>query len=455
MERYDVAIIGSGPGGYVAALYAARMGKKTAVIEKAAVGGTCLNKGCIPTKALLSSIEVLARIKEGPAFGIEIGSYKVDFAKIISRKDEIVTKLRNGLEALFKSRKISLIRGTARLAGVNAIDVSGSIVESDNIIIATGSRPLEIPPLSFDHKDILSSDDILELKEIPKALIIVGAGAIGCEFAVIYNALGCRVSVVEMAPEILPNMDSELAKKLGLILKKKGIEIFTGEKVAQFKASPKGIAAVLSSGKEISADKALVAVGRRPNSDIEGLRESGIAVKDGKISTDEYMRTNIPNIYAIGDAAGRFQLAHAASYEAVIACENILGNKKKADYKGVPNCVYTEPEVASVGLSQQQAVAAGIDVKIAKFPVAGLAKAHILGRTEGFIKVVGDKKTGRVLGVHIMGADATNLIAEAALAINMGATAGQVAETIHAHPTLSEGLMETCAIFQEKGIYSL
>lgn len=441
MEKFDIAVIGTGPGGYVAAIYLARLGKKVAVFEKDYLGGTCLNRGCIPTKALLSSIEVLGQIKQSASFGIDIDSYKVNFEKINSRKEEIVKKLREGINTLFKARKISLFNSAARLADQNTIAISDQHIEARDIIIATGSVPLEIPAFKFDHKKVISSDDILELKEIPESLTIIGGGVIGCEFAVIYNALGCKVTIIEMMDEILPNIDREIAKRLNLILKKKGIKVLTATKAEKI--------------EEIQSSKVLVCVGRRPNSDNLGLEKLGIKTDRNRVLTDEHMRTNIPNIYAIGDVTSRFQLAHVASYEGIITCENILGEDKKADYKAVPNCIYTEPEVASVGLSEEAAKSLGLDIKIARFPFSALGKAHVMSKTEGLVKLIGDKATGKILGVHILGPDATNLIAEAVLAIKKGLTIKELGETIHAHPTLPESLMEACHIFQERGIHTL
>ena len=453
MEKYDVAILGAGPGGYVAAIYLARLGKSVAVIEKDQLGGTCLNRGCIPTKALLSSIEVLSQVKESSSFGIDVASYKINFEKINSRKDDIVKKLRQGIDTLFKARKITLISGAGKLVSANEIEASGKLIEAKDIIIASGSIPLEISAFKFNHTNIISSDDILQLKDVPAGLIIIGGGAIGCEFAVIYNALGSKVTIVEMMDEILPNLDKETAKRLNLILKKKGISVLTSAKVEQLKQAEGKVSAILSSGEELTADKALVCVGRKPNSDNLGLEALGIKTERGRILTDSHMRTNIPNIYAIGDVVGRSQLAHVASYEGIAASKNIAGEKKETDYKAVPSCIYTEPEVASVGFSEEAAKNSGFDIKVARFPYMALGKAVAIAKTEGFVKLIGDKKTGRILGAHILGADATNLIAEAALAIKKDLSVEELGDTIHAHPTLAEGLMEACHIFSDKGIH--
>jgi dihydrolipoamide dehydrogenase len=454
LEKHDVAIIGTGPGGYVAAIYLARLGKKVAVIEKDRLGGVCLNRGCIPTKALLSSVRALCTIKEASSYGIDVDGYKIDFDKINNRKDAIVQKLRQGIGALFKARKILLIDGNARLTGAHEIDVSGKRIEADNIIVATGSSPFEVPAFRFDHKNIISSDDILEARQIPSSLIIIGGGVIGCEFATIYTALGCNVTVIEMMSEILPNIDGELAKRARLSLEKKTIRFMVGKKVERINKEEDRVSAILSSGEEISADKVLVCIGRTPNSADLGLQELGIKMQGGRISVDEYMKTNIPNIYAIGDVVGKYQLAHVASYEGVIASRNICGEEKKADYKAVPSCIYSEPEIASVGFSEQAARGSGLDIKIARFPFTALGKANATSKTEGFVKLIGDR-SGRILGIHILGEDATNLIAEGVLALKEGLSVEEVGETIHAHPTFSEGLMEACHIFTDRGIHTI
>lgn len=455
MEKFDIGIIGAGPAGYVAAIYAAGAGKRVAVIEKGHIGGTCLNRGCIPTKALLASIEALTCIKEGPSLGIDVSSYKINFEAINRRKQDVVKKLRAGIETLFKARKIELISGTARLSGIDTIEAAGRDIKASAVLIATGSDPIEIPAFKFNHKTIISSDDALELEAVPKSMLIIGAGAVGCEFAAIYNNLGCAVTLVEMADEILPNTDREIAKRLNHSLVKKGINIFVSTKVERLTEQDGAVLAVLSSGKEVLFDKALVCVGRRPKIGNIGLEEAGILVKDGKIAADEYMRTNVKNIYTAGDVTSRYQLAHVASYEGILACDNMFGMQRSADYSAVPSCIYTDPEIASVGLSEKAARENGYDAKVARFPLLSLARAQIGARTEGLVKLVGDKNTDKLLGAHIFGHDATNLIAEAVLAIKKGLTVHELGETIHAHPTYSEAIMEASHVFGGRPIHTL
>lgn len=454
-RKHDVAIIGSGPGGYVAAIYLARSGKSVAVIEKDQLGGVCLNKGCVPTKTLISSIDVLNHVKDASAFGIDVASYKINFNKINKRKEEVVNKLRQGITTLFKVRKISFFNAEARLKGPNEIEAGPDIIAAKAIIVATGSRPFENSVLKFNHKNIISSDDILQLDKIPASLTVVGGGAIGCEFAAIYSALGSRVTIIEMMDEILPAMDREFSRKLRQILEKKGIEIITGVKVEELKDTGNEVSAVLSSGKRIVCEKALLCAGRRPNSEGLGLEALGVKTDSGRILVDGYMRTSAPDIYAIGDVVNKYQLAHVASYEGIVAAKNICGIDKEADYTAVPSCVYTDPELASVGMSEESAKANGFDVKISKFPFLALGRSNAISKTEGFVKLVGDKKTGRILGAGILGHDAANIIAEAVLAVKSNLTAEELGDMIHAHPTLAEGLMEACHVFSDKGIHVL
>jgi dihydrolipoamide dehydrogenase len=424
LERFDVAIIGAGPAGYTAALHAARSGKKTAVFEKGPLGGTCLNKGCIPTKALLESASLFDRMKTASSFGIEAGPSRLDLGKAGNRTDEIVKKLRLGIEAAFKARGVALFNSHTKISDLNASD----------IVIASGAKPLELPDIKFDHKRVISSDDILQLREAPDSFLIIGGGAIGCEFASLYNSLGCKVMIAEMADEILPAADKEIAGRLRMSLVKKGIKIETGVKTVR---------------PDPSFEKILVCAGRTPDTEGLGLKEAGIKTDKGRIIVNEYMQTSARRIYAAGDAANNYRLAHVASYEAMIAVDNICGRKRKADYAAVPYCVYTDPEVAGVGLTEQAAIAAGLAVKVARFPFSALGKAHVMGSTEGLLKLIGDKKTQKTLGVHIIGPAATTLIAEAALAVQKGIGARELAQTMHAHPSLPEAIMEAASIFTE------
>lgn len=449
---YDIVIIGAGPGGYVAAIRGAQLGARVCVIEKDKLGGVCLNKGCIPTKALISNIELIRTLKKAEDYGIKVSGYEIDRVRIASRKDEIVTRLVRGIETLFKARSINLIKGTAKLIGENEVEVAESKekVKAKDIIIATGSSPLELPFLKFDAKAVFSSDDLLSKNETisgpARKLLIVGGGVIGCEFARIFKELDWDVTIVEMMEQLLPNMDREIAKKLEAALKKEGIRIYTGKKVEEVAREEGEITATLSDGSQVLVEKVLVCVGRRPNSAGIGLEESGIKMEKGRIIVDDTLRTNVPNIYAIGDVIGGYLLAHVASYEGVIAVENAMGKSCKVDYNVVPNCIFTHPEIASVGLTEAQARQANYDVKLGKFPFIASGKAHAMGQTEGFAKIVGDGE-GNILGAQIFGPQATELIAEVAAAMKMGARVCDIADTIHAHPTLSEATKEAAENF--------
>jgi dihydrolipoamide dehydrogenase len=467
---YDVAIIGSGPGGYVAAIRAAQLGAKVCVVEKNRLGGVCLNRGCIPTKVLISCVDTLLRVRDASHFGIEVGGYEVDFPRMILRKDEVVSHLRRGIESLFKARKIEFIQGIARLISSNEIEVSklevgNQKLEAKNIIIATGSSPLELPNLRFDGKKFLSSDQILNISETPKSLLIIGGGVIGCEFATIFASLGTKVTIVEMMEQILPQEDKEVAKKLELIFKKRGIEVLTKTKIDKV--------------EEIKQEKTLVCVGRSPNTTDLGLEQAGIKLDKGRIAVNEYLQTNLPGIFAIGDCIGGYLLAHVASYEGVVAAENIFGKLRKVDYRVVPNCIFTNPEIGSVGLTKQKAgtrpaataspgagtspaatihsVAAPLvgAFKAVRFPFSASGKAAVLGETDGFVKIIADSQTDEILGASIIGPQATELIAETAIAMKLKAKASEISEIIFAHPTLSESIHEAFDALYERAIHLL
>jgi len=438
MTKHDLAIIGSGPCGYVAAIRAAQLGIKVSVFEKEHVGGVCLNWGCIPTKAFSATAGVLANIQRSAEFGINIKGFDIDFSKAQERKNNIIKKLSSGIEMLFKARKIELVRTKAELGKIDA----------KNILIATGSSPFQLPGMEFDGKSILSSTDMLELKSIPKSIVIVGGGVIGCEFASIFRQFGSEITIVEMMERLLPTEDEEISKKIEQIFKRKGIKICTGTKVEKIENNN----VTLSSGDTVSGEKVLVSIGRVPNS--EGL--DGIT-RDNKgwIKVDENFRTNVKNIYAAGDVIGGILLAHVASREGICAVEAMVGRNTGIDYNVIPSCIFTSPEIASVGMTEAKARADGLDVKARKFLFSAIGKAHVSGETEGFIKLVVDNKTDKILGAQLIGPHVTELVAEISPCIQFNITSEKLASVIHAHPTLSEAIQEVSEAVHNKAIHSL
>ena len=443
-KKYDLIIIGSGPGGYVAVLYASRKKLKVCVVEKDLLGGTCLNRGCIPTKALLQSASILSKVKESKEFGIEVSSIKINFPAITARKDMIVTRLRAGIETLFRANSIDLIKGTAKIKSADTVSVNGEDIGASSIIIAAGSRPMSIPGVTLDEVNICSSDGILNLKEIPGNITIVGAGVVGCEFASLFNALGSKVTMVELLDRILPMQSKEASRKMETLFKKRGITVRTSTKFNL----------ISTPGVENGQEKVLISVGRKSNIEGLGLEEIGIEVKNGRIAVDENLRTGIKNIYAIGDCVGGPQLAHKASYDGILAIDNIIGESRAVDYSSVPNCIWTDPEIASVGLTEEEAKAKYSDARIAKFPYLASGKAYILGRPEGFIKIIGDSKAN-ILGIEIFGEEACDLIGEAAMAKDRGISIKELSHVIHGHPTLSEIFQEAAHIFCGTPIHSV
>jgi dihydrolipoamide dehydrogenase len=455
MTNYDLAVIGSGPGGYVAALYAARHKLKTCVIEKGLVGGTCLNRGCIPTKSLLDSASVISAIKDSSSHGVEVEKINIDFGKMSSRKDEAVIRLRTGIETLLRGNKVGLRRGTATISAPKIIAVDGiDAICAKSIIIASGSRAAELSAIKIDETDVFSSDGILNLRSVPKSLSIIGGGVIGCEFASLYNTLGSKVTIIEFTPRLVPAQSREASKKLEMSFKRRGIDIFTSSAVESVtKGSMLKIS--LLGGRTIESEKVLVSVGRQAN--IEGLGDLGgigIKIEKGRIMVDENLRTNVKDIYAIGDCISGPLLAHKASYDGIIAVDNILGEARKPDYSNVPNCIWTEPEIASVGLNEEEAQAKDPEAKVAKFPYLGSGKAFVTGKTEGFVKIVGDTQ-GNILGVEIFGKGACDLIAEAVLARTEKVTIKEWSRVVHGHPTLSEMLQEAACAFCGGAIHGL
>jgi len=444
-KDFDLIVIGAGPGGYTAAICAAQLGGKVAIIEKGDLGGTCLNKGCIPTKSLIASIHILDCIRKAKEFGIVIEKEKIDFANIIARKERIVKQLRNGVNYLLKSYGIEVIKGNAYFISSSEVKVKDEIFRFKKCIIATGSIPSAIPGIEIDGENIMTSDELLEIKEIPFSLLIIGGGVIGLEFACIFQSLGTKVTIVEVLPYILPDEDREISQTLERILKKKGIDIKTNTTVREINYADKGLEIVLESSNGLSrllVEKVLVATGRRPCIEGLGLENAGIVCENNKIIVNKKMETNIKNIYAIGDVIGAPFLAHKAYAEAMVAAKNAMGGETIIDYKAIPRCIFTIPEVASVGLTEEQAKEKGYKIKIGKFPFMANGKAVTLGEINGFVKVIVDRDSDIILGIHILGVQATEMITQAALAIDLECTTEKLIRIIYPHPTLSETIFQ-------------
>lgn len=435
---YDLCVIGAGPGGVAAALKAKKLGANVLLIEKDLIGGTCLNRGCIPTKVLLNSVSIASRAKTE---GLE-GAVNLKLLK--AKKDKVVSTIRSGLTALLASKKIDVINAEAKLIDSSTISAGGKEFRPKNIILALGSHPREINEAKFDKKDILSSDEALELETPPKSLLIVGAGAIGCEFATVFNALGTKVYIVELLERAIPNEDRELSRNLEMSLKKKGVSVFTKTKLEGITKTPEGFTINTSPNASISVEKILVGVGRVFNTEVIGLAEAGVVIERGRIKVNNFLKTNKDNIFAIGDCIGNYLLAHVASYEGALAASNIFGEKHEVDYRIVPSCVYTDPEIASIGLTEDKAKEKGIDAKSGKSYFRAIGKAHAISETEGFAKVIFNTSTDEVLGAQIVGPHATELIAAFGLALRGKLKRSDLKATIFAHPTLSEIISEAC-----------
>ncbi|MGH7163360.1 MAG: dihydrolipoyl dehydrogenase [Planctomycetota bacterium] len=446
-ETYDVAILGGGPGGYVAAIRAAQLGLKTAVVERDNLGGICLNWGCIPTKALLKNAEYANVARDGEEWGIRYEKLSFDLSRVVQRSRDVSARIVKGVEFLMKKNKIDVHKGTGRLAGRDRVEVSagGKAVGElrfKNLIVATGGRPRALPGLAFDKERILTYFEAMVPKELPKSLVIIGGGAIGCEFAYFFNAFGTAVTIIELLPSLLPKEDKEVSKELERSFKKRKIEVMTGTKVESVQVSKRGVT-VKTGKKTIEADQALVAIGIQGNVEDLGLEEAGVRPEKGYLTVDERYRTAVPSIRAIGDVNGRVMLAHVASHQGIVAVEDIAGGAHHlVDYDSIPNCTYCQPQVASIGLTEEAAREKGREIKIGRYPFRPHGKAMATGETEGFVKLLFDSKYGELLGAHIIGAEATEMIAEACAAKAAEATVHTLAQTMHAHPTMSEAFHE-------------
>jgi dihydrolipoamide dehydrogenase len=446
LEQKDVVVIGGGPGGYVAAIHAAHLGAQVALIEKDRLGGTCLNRGCIPTKALVRSAEIFREAKRADEFGVEIGSVKASLPQIMARKRKVVDTLVSGVEQLIKANKVSLHHGIGILVSPRLVKVNATEIAAGKIIIATGSESALLPIDGLGLPGVLTTDDILELEELPESLVVIGGSHVGVEFASIFNALGTKVTIVKRRPLLLEPIDQEIGRRFAQLLSRQGIHVITGAAVKAI-IRDKSLLRVIwdtPEGEEgVNGQIILMATGRRPYIKEIGCSGLGLKMEGGAISVNEHLETNIEGVYAIGDVLGKHMLAHVASYEGEVAVENALGRRRQADYRAVPTCIYTYPEIAGVGITEQDARDSNIPHKVSKFPFAACGRAIAMGETIGMVKIICHASDGKVLGVHIMGPQAGDLIAEGVLAVQLGATARDLAYTIHAHPTLPEAVHET------------
>jgi len=454
LQEFDFLVIGAGPAGYVGAIRAAQLGARVCLVEKAEVGGVCLNRGCIPTKTLTSFAALYERAKTAGEFGVRIdGTITADLAFAVQRKRRVVSTLVQGVRSLLAKRGVTLVAGEAGFVGERTVEVASPAgtekLGAKNILIATGSETAELTGIPFDGVRVISSTEALELEEVPKSVLVIGAGAIGCEFAFILSALGSAVTVIEILDRALPFEDTDVSSVMEREFKKRKVNLITRDSVSSCLHNPSGVKCALKSGKEIEAAMVLVSVGRRFNTGGLGLDKAGVRCGGkGEVETNEYMETSVPGIYAAGDVAGKKMYAHSASREAIVAAENALeverkdGVRTQMDYSAVPACTFTTPEVGTVGMTEAQALERGLSVRVGKFNFRGLGRAQVLGEVVGMVKIVAHAETDVVLGVHIIGAHATELVHEGAIAVAHGLTARALAETIHAHPTLSEAIME-------------
>ena len=463
-KEYDVCVIGTGPGGYVAAIRASQLGFKTAVVEKRFLGGVCLNIGCIPTKALLRSAEVFESISHASDYGVDVKEFSANFEGMIKRSRKVANKMSKGVQFLMKANKIDVLNGTGVFKSAKELAVNDEdgketeTVKAKHFIIATGARPRELPNLEIDGKMIIDSERAMQLDEQPKKLVIIGAGAIGCEFAYFYNTIGTEVTLVELQKTVVPVEDQDVGKELGKIYKKKGINVLTESSVEKVEKKGKGVKVTIKTKKgteEVEADMVLSAVGVVGNTENIGLDKAGVETEKGDIKVDKSTyKTSADGIYAIGDVIGAPWLAHKASHEGVVLAEMLAGkNPSAVNYNNIPGATYCEPQVASVGLTEQQAKDEGYEIKVGKFPFSASGKATGLGHEEGFVKVIFDEKYGEWLGCHMIGSHVTELIAEAVVARDLETTGHEIISAVHPHPTMSEALMEAVAEAYGEGVH--
>jgi len=465
MNIYDVTIIGSGPGGYVAAIRCAQLGLKTAIIEKySTLGGTCLNVGCIPSKALLdSSHHYHDAVTHFEKHGIDVTDVKVNFTQMVNRKNEVVEQTCSGIDFLMNKNNIDVYKGCGSFKDATHINIASDdkteTIESKHTIIATGSKPSTLPFIKIDKKRIITSTEALSLTEVPKKLIVIGGGVIGLELGLVYNRLGTEVSVIEFMPKIIPGMDGMLSKELQKSLKKQGIKFYTSHKVSAVSSDGKTVTVTADNKKgvpvEFNADYCLVAVGRRPYTDKLGLENAGVTINDrGQVDTNDHLQTNVSNIYAIGDVVKGAMLAHKAEEEGTMVAEIIAGQKPHIDYNLIPGVVYTWPEVAAVGKTEEQLKEAGVNYKVGSFPMRALGRARASMDIEGQVKVLADATTDEILGVHMIAARAADMIAEAVIAMEFRASSEDIARSSHAHPTFTEAIKEACLAVDNRAIHS-
>ncbi len=445
--KIRVAIIGGGTGGYPAAIRAARLGAEVTLIEKDLLGGVCLNWGCIPTKTMLQTVNVINTIKNADRFGVSCKGYEIRFETVMKRKSAVSAQLSNGVQGLLAAKKVRVIKGTASLLDSRTVQIAetGDKITSDAILVSIGSKPIRLPIEGIDSPDVMDSNAVLSMTSLPKSVVIIGGGVISCEFAQILRSMGADVTILELMPTILPGIDRDMSSILHREMEASGIKIFTSAKVKKIQHKKKGdnIVTYEAEGKEQTqrAEKVLATIGRKPALDALNLDAAGIACERGAIVVNDRMETNVPGIYAAGDIVGGMMLAHLATAEAECAARNIMGQKCAMNYRAVPACIYTDPEIASVGLTEENAQKVA-DIQVGTFPFRGNGKAIVMGKTEGLVKIVADRKYGEVLGVHIIGPHATDMIAEAALGMNLEMTVDELAHAIHPHPTLTEAVME-------------